>query len=81
MTAMTKIEVLADIWYDATHVVGYKVNGDEIEGPRWVLVIETPDGEMTWSAKNAMTLVGIADRWGHDRGVHVMVKLLNPVGG
>lgn len=81
MTA-TMLEVRADIMYDPTHLVSHDVDtGDEIEEPRWVLTIETPDGELTYSAKSAAVLVGVAERWGHGRGVHVTIHFLNPVGG
>jgi hypothetical protein len=79
MTA--KVEVKADIWYDPCHVVSYTDEGDEVEDGRWCLSIETPDGEMNWSARTTETLVAVAERWGAGRGVHVMVKFLHPVGG
>jgi hypothetical protein len=79
---MTKLRVVADVWYDGAHFVRRDCDtGEEIEEGRWCASIETPDGEITWTAKSPGAVVNTADRWGAGRGLHVEIHFLTPVGG
>lgn len=76
----------AEMWLDVDHVVGCDFNEEtgevtDIEEPRWIIDMETPDGEITRVARKASTLVEFADRWGKDRGIPVHIKFLMTVGG
>lgn len=67
----------ADLWLDPCHVVGYTEEGDEIEGPRWILAIDAPGGiEVSRVCSTPEPLERFAHRWAADRGIEIEIVRL-----